>query len=85
MEYVAGKSNVVADCLSRMTNNVEIVPEDETLGSSLPVVLHVDRGDCKGCGDMKVQCDSCGNGYCTRCFGGTNEQLPFVYCSNCVG
>ena len=44
LEYVTGKSNVVADCLSRMTCNVEEVKEDETLGSSLPVVMHVSGG-----------------------------------------
>lgn len=77
---------MVADCLSRMTNNVEVVPEEESLGSSLPceVAFHVERGACGLCNRTKVQCDMCGNGFCKECFGGTDEKLPFVYCGKCV-
>ena len=38
---MAGKSNVVADCLSRMTCNVEDVPESDSLGTSLPKIQRV--------------------------------------------
>ena len=41
MEYVVGRANVVADCLSRLTCNVETVKEEDSLGSSVPMLLTV--------------------------------------------
>lgn len=41
LEYLAGKSNLVADGLSRLTTNFEKVDECDSLGSSLPLVLSV--------------------------------------------
>ena len=38
---MAGKSNVVADCLSRMTCNVEDVPKSDCLGTSLLKIQRV--------------------------------------------
>ena len=39
IEYLNGSANVVADGLSRMTNNVEFVPDSDSLGSSLRIPL----------------------------------------------
>ena len=42
LEYVTGKSNLVADGLSRLTTHCEeVIPETDTLGTSLPVVFSV--------------------------------------------
>lgn len=35
MEYLEVKPKVVAECLRRMTNNHEAVPEHESLGSAV--------------------------------------------------
>ena len=59
--YVTGKSNLVADCLSRMTTKVE----------HEQVILHTVDGstcdNCKASSGGLVHCALCGNRVCDDC------------------
>ena len=69
LDYLEGKANVVADCLSRMTNNLEAVPECESLGSSIVPCVVMFTQPCSVCMDTMVECDKCSVEFCGDCEG----------------
>ena len=83
LEYVKGKSNQVADALSRMTTGV-IEFANETLEVSMPLVHSVHTRDCQFCDDEYDSCDKCGKQMCLVCQLGSPSHLPFLYCRECV-
>ena len=69
LDYLEGKANVVADCLSRMINNLETVPECESLGSSVVPCVALFTQPCSVCMDTMVECDKCSVEFCLDCEG----------------
>ena len=58
IEYVAGKSNLVADALSRLATSGYMM-EGENLELCVPRVLHTGQ-ECGLCDDEFDWCDKCG-------------------------
>jgi hypothetical protein len=67
-----------------MTNNVESVPENETLGSALAPIVSLLAEACDVCMDSMVECDKCSNEFCVDCEGSPGG-LPVAYCHQCLG
>ena len=79
--YLEGKSNIVADALSRLTTNKEVVPVEESLSDA--VAMTVERASssssCAECDVEFEKCGLCGGDKCCDC-SGSNRELPAVYC-----
>lgn len=84
LEYIEGRTNVVADCLSRMTNNFEHVDDLDSLGSSIvqkPLVMMAEM--CEMCASGREYCDLCGVEFCAECEN-VPTGLPVHYCAQCI-
>ena len=69
-----------------MTCRVEFVKEDETLGSSLPILSNsnIIVNECKVCNRDTIECSKCSKEFCASYAPGTDVNLPFVYCETCM-
>ncbi len=80
--YVEGKANVVADALSRLTTNREVVPVEESLSDVVAMAVETSVGACSKCDYEFDKCGLCGVDKCCEC-NSTNKDLPAVYCDAC--
>lgn len=84
IEYVQGKSNIVADALSRLTIGSTVF-SGETLELELPVSYTIKEKTCDYCAEEFDWCDKCGKRMCLICELGSPSHLPFLYCKSCAG
>ena len=96
LEYVEGKSNVVADALSRLTCNVEATTTEGFLGYhdfNFYSEEEINAIPCLVCGESDDEgrtfylCDKCGHGTHADCMHPDRDMrtdMVFWYCSHCV-
>lgn len=83
LEYVKGKSNAVADALSRLTVG-QLMFENESLELNTSHRVMNSTTSC-GCIDaLEDECDLCGETVCFGCELATPSNLQFVYCHKCA-
>jgi hypothetical protein len=83
IEYVPGKTNVVADALSRLSTAKENIMED-----TLSFHYQIEGGSCKECGgvldDTYRECAKCGGKVHEDCCSADHLGLVFFYCNTCL-